>query len=67
MLDVSELKHFRINHSKLFADEENHINGVENFFKLTGCLKETVADNAAQFSLLNEINQTINDYKTKST
>ena len=41
--------------------------GNENFFKLTGSLKETVADNAAQFSLLNEINQTINDYKTKST
>jgi|TARA_B110000483_G_scaffold201224_1_gene242125 hypothetical protein len=41
--------------------------GNENFFKLTGSLKETVAENAAQFSLLNEINQTINDYKTKST
>ena len=32
VLDVSELKHFRINHSKLFADKENHINGIENFW-----------------------------------
>ena len=24
-------KHKRINHSKLFADKENHINGIENF------------------------------------
>lgn len=24
-LDVSEFKHFRINHSKLFADKKNHI------------------------------------------
>jgi len=32
VLDVSEFKHFRINHSKLFADKENHINGIENFW-----------------------------------
>ena len=32
VLDVSELKHLRINHSKLFADKENHINGIENFW-----------------------------------
>ena len=31
-LDVSEFKHFRINHSELFADKYNHINGVENFW-----------------------------------
>ncbi len=31
-LDVSEFKHYRINHSKLFADEKNHINGIENFW-----------------------------------
>ena len=31
-LDVSEFKHYRINHSKLFADKHNHINGVENFW-----------------------------------
>ena len=32
VLDVSDLKHFRINHSKLFADKKNHINGIENFW-----------------------------------
>jgi transposase len=31
VLDVSEFKHYRINHSKLFADKKNHINGIENF------------------------------------
>ena len=31
-LDVSEFKHFRINHSELFADKFNHINGIENFW-----------------------------------
>lgn len=30
-LDVSEFKHYRINHSKSFADKQNHINGIENF------------------------------------
>lgn len=32
VLDVSEFKHYRINHSKLFADNHNHINGIENFW-----------------------------------
>ncbi len=32
ILDVSEFKHFRINHSKLFAESHNHINGIENFW-----------------------------------
>jgi len=32
ILDVSEFKHYRINHSKLFADKHNHINGIENFW-----------------------------------
>ena len=32
VLDVSEFKHFRINHSELFADKKNHINGIENFW-----------------------------------
>ena len=32
VLDVSEFKHFRINHSKLFANRQNHINGIENFW-----------------------------------
>ena len=31
-LDVSEFRHYRINHSKLFANKENHINGIENFW-----------------------------------
>lgn len=31
-LDVSEFKHVRINHSKLFAENRNHINGIENFW-----------------------------------
>ena len=31
MLDVSEFKHYRMNHSKMFADKQNHINGIENF------------------------------------
>ena len=31
-LDVSEFKHYRINHSKLFAEQRNHINGIENFW-----------------------------------
>jgi len=32
ILDVSDFKHYRINHSKLFADGRNHINGIENFW-----------------------------------
>ena len=32
ILDVSEFHHERINHSELFADERNHINGIENFW-----------------------------------
>lgn len=31
-LDVSSFKHYRINHSELFADTRNHINGIENFW-----------------------------------
>ena len=31
-LDVSEFHHIRINHSQLFADQTNHINGIENFW-----------------------------------
>ena len=45
VLDISEFKHYRINHSKLFADKKNHINGIENFWnqakrqlrKFNGC------------------------------
>lgn len=32
VLDVSDFKHNRINHAKLFADKHNHINGIENFW-----------------------------------
>ena len=31
-LDVSDFHHHRINHSKLFANKHNHINGIENFW-----------------------------------
>ena len=31
-LDVSDFHHMRINHSALFADKQNHINGIENFW-----------------------------------
>ena len=31
-LDITHFKHERINHSKLFADKKNHINGIENFW-----------------------------------
>lgn len=32
VLDITDFRHMRINHSKLFADRENHINGIENFW-----------------------------------
>jgi len=32
VLDVSDFKHLRINHTQLFADKRNHINGIENFW-----------------------------------
>ena len=31
-LDFSKFKHFRINHSKTFVNNKNHINGIENFW-----------------------------------
>ena len=31
-LDVSGFRHLRVNHSKLFAEGKNHINGIENFW-----------------------------------
>lgn len=36
-LDVSEFKHFRINHSTLFAEKHNHINGIENLWNQAKC------------------------------
>lgn len=32
VLDVSEFKHYRINHSKRFVKKHKHINGIENFW-----------------------------------
>ncbi|XXJ19719.1 IS1595 family transposase [Desulfovibrio caledoniensis] len=32
VLDVSEFKHYRINHLKRYVDGHNHINGIENFW-----------------------------------
>jgi transposase len=32
VLDVSDFKHYRINHPKLFSNRKNHINGIENFW-----------------------------------
>ena len=31
-LDISDFHHMRINHSMLFANKQNHINGIENFW-----------------------------------
>ena len=31
-IDVTQFQHHRINHSELFADKKNHINGIENFW-----------------------------------
>lgn len=31
-VDVSDFKHFRINHSKEFAKDHNRINSIENFW-----------------------------------
>lgn len=31
LLDVSAFKYYRMNHSKLFANKQNHMNGFENF------------------------------------
>ena len=31
-IDVTQFQHHRINHSELFADRKNHINGIENFW-----------------------------------
>lgn len=33
VLDVSECRHHRINHSESFAEARNHINGIESFWK----------------------------------
>ncbi|STZ09682.1 Transposase and inactivated derivatives [Moraxella caprae] len=44
VLDVSDFKHFRINHSKEFAKDHNHINSIEIFGrKPRECLENTMA------------------------
>jgi len=32
VLDVSKFHHHPMNHSEVFVDEKNHINGIENFW-----------------------------------
>jgi transposase len=32
VLEVSDCHHCRFNHSELFADNQTHINGIENFW-----------------------------------
>ena len=32
VLDASDFKHYRINHSEIFVDAKNHFNGIENFW-----------------------------------
>ena len=32
VLDITDFHHMRINHSERFADQRNHINGIENFW-----------------------------------
>ena len=32
VVNVSAFMHFRVNHWELFADRQNHINGIENFW-----------------------------------
>ncbi|ACF30882.1 MafI protein [Neisseria gonorrhoeae NCCP11945] len=32
VLDAGEFSHFRINHSTHFAERQNHINGIGNFW-----------------------------------
>jgi len=48
-LDVSNFHHMRVNHSKTFVAQRNHINGIENFWnqakrhmrRFNGLRKET--------------------------
>ena len=32
VVDLSAFKQFRINHWEIFADKQNHINGIKNFW-----------------------------------
>ncbi len=33
VLDITDFHHYRINHSKLFVDKQNHINGTHKFLE----------------------------------
>ena len=75
MLDVSVFKHFRINHSELFADKQNHINGIENFWnQATRHMRKFNGVPRAQFGLyfkkasddLTTVTQWINYPKSKN-
>jgi len=44
VLDITNFHHYRINHSKLFVDKQNHINSIENFgIKLKGIYENIMA------------------------
>ena len=51
MLDVSVFKHFRINHSKLFAYKGNHIDGIENFRTLSQSEYVYISDREAKLHM----------------
>ena len=51
VLDVSDFKHFRINHSERFADKKNHINGIENFGTMPNAICKFNGVPKAQFGL----------------
>ena len=49
-LDVSGFIHYRINHSKEFADRQNHINGIENFWNQANVSCENTTESIANLS-----------------
>ena len=51
-LDVSEFHHYRINHSTYFAEQKNHINGIENFWNQAKSIMALTA-NLSHFSWKN--------------
>jgi transposase len=52
VLDVSGFRHLRINHSKLFADGKNHINGIENFWNQASATSVNLAVFPKRFSAI---------------
>ena len=49
-LDVSGFIHYRINHSKEFADRQNHINGIENFWNQANASCANTTESIANLS-----------------